>query len=256
MNAAEQQMSDVPRAVSRVPEPTVGFWVVTVLIAGMGETASDFLFTHLAPPLVLVIGLVGLVAALVVQFRARRYVPWIYWVALAVVSVVGTMPADVARVGLGVAPLVVTGVFLVVLVVILAGWYRRGGTLSIRGIHARRPEAFYWAAVFTMFALGTAAGDLTANTLHLGYLVSAIAFGVVMALVMVGRAWFGLNGIAAFWLAYVFARPLGASIADWLAQPSDAGGLGWGTGPVTVALAIVVIGLVGYLARSGANRTG
>jgi uncharacterized membrane-anchored protein len=243
----QQPLPDAQRAVSRVPEVTVAFWVTKVLTTGMGETASDFLFQHLAPAVALAIGLVGLVAALVLQFRAHRYVPWIYWFAVAMVSVFGTMAADVVHVGLGVPYLVSTTFFLVVLGVIFAVWYRSEKTLSIHSIHTRRRESFYWATVMATFALGTAAGDLTAKTLNMGYLSSAVAFAVVIAVPLVAHKWFSLNAIAAFWFAYVVTRPLGASFADWFGTPAYASGLGVGTGPITLLLIVAIIGLVAYL---------
>jgi uncharacterized membrane-anchored protein len=252
MNAvpAQQHIPVVQRVMSRVPDVTVAFWVTKVLTTGMGETASDFLFQHLAPPIALAIGLVGLVTASVLQFRAHRYAPWIYWFAVAMVSVFGTMAADVAHVGLGIPYSASTAFFLVALAVIFAGWYWSEKTLSIHSIHTRRRESFYWATVLATFALGTAAGDLTAKTLNMGYLSSAVAFGVVIAVPLVAHKWFRLNAIAAFWFAYGVTRPLGASFADCFALPKDATGLGWGSGPITLVLTIVIIGLVGYLTKT------
>lgn len=247
---AHPDLPETRRAVSRVPEITAAFWVITVLAAGAGETASDFLFTHLPHVVVLAIGTAVMVVALVFQLRARRYVPRIYWFCVAMAAVSGTMPADVARVGLGIPATAATVFFLVALAVIVACWYWSERTLSIDSIRTRRRESFYWAAVFVMFSLGTAAGDMTANTLHMGYLVSALAFGAVLAVLLAARTWSGLNAVAAFWLTYVVTRPLGASLTDWLAQRPDKGGLGWGTGPVTVVLTIAIIGLVCYLTRA------
>lgn len=251
---ARQRTPVLEHAMSKVPEVTVAFWVTKVLTTGMGETASDFLFQHLAPPIALGIGLVGLVVALVLQFRAHRYVPWIYWFAVAMVSVFGTMAADAAHVGAGIPYSASTAFFLVVLAVIFAGWYKSEKTLSIHSIHTPRRELFYWATVLATFALGTAAGDLTAKTLNMGYLPSAVAFGVVIAMPLVAHNWFRLNAIAAFWFAYVVTRPLGASFADWFAVPKKASGLGWGTGPITVVLTIVIIGLVYYLTKTAGHR--
>jgi uncharacterized membrane-anchored protein len=165
------------------------------------------------------------------------------------VSVFGTMAADVAHVGLGVPYLASTMFFLGALAVIFAVWYRSERTLSIHSIHTRRRESFYWATVLATFALGTATGDLTAKTWHLGYLPSAVVFAVIIAMPLVAHRWFRLNAIAAFWFAYVVTRPLGASFADWFAAPRNASGLSWGTGPITLVLTVAIIGLVGYLAR-------
>jgi uncharacterized membrane-anchored protein len=253
MDVPSLQQAPVAR-MSKVPEVTAAFWVTKVLTTGMGETASDFLFQRLAPPIALAIGIAGLATALVLQFKARRYVPWIYWLAVAMVSVFGTMAADVAHVGLGVPYLASTAFFLVALAAIFFGWHRSEKTLSIHSINTRRRESFYWATVLATFALGTAAGDLTAKTLMLGYLPSAVAFGVVIVVPLVAHKRFRLNAIAAFWFAYVVTRPLGASFADWFALPRNASGLGWGSGPITLVLTIAIVGLVGYLTRGSGSR--
>ncbi|MCU1679815.1 MAG: putative rane-anchored protein [Amycolatopsis sp.] len=245
--AQQQARSGARKALSKVPEVTVAFWVTKILTTGMGEVASDFLFQNLAPPIALGIGLVGLVAALVLQFRAQRYVPWIYWLAVSMVSVFGTMAADVLHVGAGVPYLVSAPLFLAVLAVIFGSWYWREKTLSIHSIHTRRRESFYWGTVMATFALGTATGDLTAKTFHMGYLSSGLVFTAVIALPLVAHKWFSLNAIFAFWFAYVTTRPLGASFADWFGLPSDVGGLGLGSGAITLTLAAVIIACVGYL---------
>ncbi|MEV7387906.1 MULTISPECIES: hypothetical protein [unclassified Streptomyces] len=226
---------------------TVAFWVTKVLTTGMGETASDFLFQNLAPVIALAIGIAGFSVSLVLQFRVRRYVPWIYWFAVTMVSVFGTMAADVAHVGLGIPFAVTAAFFIAVLAAIFARWSATEGTLSIHSIHTRRRERFYWSTVLVTFALGTAAGDLTATTLHLGYLASGILFGAVIAVPLVAHRWFRLNGVIAFWFAYVVTRPLGASFSDWFALAPAKSGLGWGTGPVTLVLTAAITGLVGYL---------
>ena len=255
MDAVAAQQKRVARpTATKVPDPTPTFWVTKVLTTGMGETASDFLFQHMAPPIALAIGTVGLGTALVLQFRARRYLPWIYWFAVVMVSVFGTMAADVAHVGLGVPYLASTTFFLVVLAAIFVGWHRSEKTLSIHSIHTRRRESFYWATVLATFALGTAAGDLTAKTMHLGYLTSAIVFGAVILVPLIAHKGFKFNAIAAFWFAYIVTRPLGASFADWFAAPHPAG-LGWGTGPITLVLTILIVVLVGYIATRS-TRTG
>jgi uncharacterized membrane-anchored protein len=234
------------QAAVKVPEVTVAFWVTKVLTTGMGETASDFLFQHFTHVVTLAVGIAGLTAALVLQFRARRYVPWIYWFAVIMVSVTGTMAADVVHVGLGVPYVASTACFALVLCLIFAGWYGKEKTLSIHSISTRRRERFYWAAVLATFALGTAAGDLTAKTLGLGFLSSGVLFAVVIVVPLVAYRRFRLNPIVAFWFAYIVTRPLGASFADWFAYP---GGPHWGTGPITLVLSLAIIVLVAYMSR-------
>lgn len=235
---------------SKVPQVTALFWGVKVLTTGMGETASDHLGRTLGPIPAGSLGLAGLVALLVLQFRTTRYRPWIYWSAIVMVSVFGTMAADVVHVVAGIPYTVSVIAFSVTLAAILTAWYVSEGTLSIHSIRTRRRETFYWATVLATFALGTAVGDLTAGTLHWGYLPSGILFTVLIAVPALSGRFLGLNAVAAFWWAYVLTRPLGASFADWMGVSTSRGGLGWGTGPVTLALIVPIALLVGYLAVS------
>jgi uncharacterized membrane-anchored protein len=243
----------VRRAASRVPEVTVAFWITKALTTGMGESSSDYLVHRLPPEVAVALGALALAIALTLQFAARRYVPWTYWLAVAMVGVFGTMAADVLHVGLGVPYLASTAFFAVALAAIFALWYRAEKTLSIHSIHTRRREIFYWAAVMTTFALGTAAGDMTAVTLHLGYLASGVMFAVVIAIPALAHWRFGMNPILAFWFAYIATRPLGASFADWMGVSPIRGGLNLGAGPVSLALAILIIGFVIYLSFTPAD---
>ncbi|MGT2426685.1 COG4705 family protein [Amnibacterium kyonggiense] len=230
-----------------MPEPDAAFWVVKVLTTGMGETTSDFLVKTFAPELVVPAALLVLVGALVVQFRARGYHPARYWSAALMVSVFGTMAADVLHVGLGVPYAVSTAAFAIALAAVFAVWWRVERTLSVHAITTTRREGFYWAAVMATFALGTAAGDLTATSLGLGYLGSGILFLVVFAAPGVVFAATRRAAVATFWIAYVTTRPLGASFADWLAVTRDRGGLGLGTGPVSAVLLVAFVVLVSVL---------
>jgi len=236
-----------PMPVSKVPEMTAIFWITKVLTTGMGETTSDFLVHRYNAYVAVALGAIGLVAALTLQARARRYVAWIYWLAVVAVSVFGTMAADILHVGFGI-PYIVSAVFYaLVLVGVFVAWQRSEKTLSIHSIVSPRRECFYWATVVTTFAFGTATGDLTARTMHLGYLMSGVLFAAVMLIPAVGYRFFRLNGILAFWFAYVITRPLGASFADWIGVSHARGGLAVGTGLVSVVLAGAIAGLVGYL---------
>jgi uncharacterized membrane-anchored protein len=206
---------------------------------------------HQLPPVVAVaLGGIALAAALSLQFATRRYVPWVYWLTVAAVGVFGTMAADVLHVGLGIPYLVSTTFFAVALAVIFALWYATEKTLSIHSIYTARRELFYWAAVMATFALGTAAGDMTAVTLHLGYLASGVMFAFVILIPALGHLRFGLNAIFAFWFAYIVTRPLGASFADWMGVPQARGGLDLGPGPVSLALSVLIVGFVVYLSVS------
>jgi uncharacterized membrane-anchored protein len=194
----------------------------------------------------LVTGIV-LAVSLVVQLAARRYVPWIYWLAVVMVSVFGTMAADGVHVGLGIPYVVSSTVFALALAAIFATWFASEKTLSIHSIWNRRRETFYWAVVLTTFALGTAVGDMTAFTLRLGFLTSGLIFAAVIALPALGYWKFGLNEVLAFWVAYVLTRPLGASFADWLAGSRILGGIGLGYGLISMTLALLIVGFVAYL---------
>jgi uncharacterized membrane-anchored protein len=241
-------------ALSKVPvRITAWFWLTKVLTTGMGETTSDYLGRALNPVVAGAIGLLGLAGALALQFRATRYSPWIYWFAVVMVSVFGTMAADVVHVIAGVPYAVSTVVFALLLAVLLVTWYRSEGTLSIHSIGTRRRERFYWATVLTTFALGTAAGDLTAGTLKLGYFSSGVLFAAAIAVPALARV-AGLNAVASFWWAYVLTRPLGASFADWMGVGTVHGGLGWGTGPVSLALAALIVVAVARLAGDDRRR--
>jgi uncharacterized membrane-anchored protein len=235
---------------TKVPQLTVFFWIVKVLTTGMGESTSDFLNQKLGPAIAVPIMLIGLATALALQFRARRYEAWIYWLVVVMVSVFGTSAADALHVVLGIPYIISTAFYLIVLAAIFTAWYASEKTLSIHSVYTPRREAFYWATVLATFALGTAAGDMTATTLDLGYFASGVMFAVLIALPAVAHWRFGLNPILAFWLAYILTRPLGASFADWGAVAQNRGGLGLGTGVVSLSLLAVIIGLVGYLAAS------
>ncbi len=250
LSEAAQPMPLTMQAMRKVPEITVFFWIIKLLTTGMGETTSDYLAHQLDPMLAVALGGFGLAVALILQFLVRRYVAWIYWLAVVMVAIFGTMAADVLHVGLGIPYLVSTVLFSVALAVIFVAWYMSEKTLSIHSISTRRREMFYWATVMATFALGTAAGDMTATTLNLGYFSSGILFAALIAVPALGYWLFGLNEIVAFWFAYIVTRPLGASFADWMGRPSNLGGLGLGTGQISLGLAILIVCFVGYLTIS------
>lgn len=248
----QQDGADLRTPGVKVPEITGLFWAAKVLTTGMGETTSDFLVHNVDPVVALGLGGVGLAASLALQFAVRRYIPWVYWLAVVMVSIFGTMAADAVHVVLGVPYVVSALVFLGVLSGVFFLWFRSERTLSIHSIDTRPREVFYWAAVLATFALGTAAGDLTAYSLNLGYLVSGVMFAAMIALAGLGFSLGRLAAIPAFWSVYILTRPLGASFADWTAMSSERGGLGWGTGSVSLGLAACITALV--LAPSAAGR--
>ncbi len=244
----------------KVPEIELAFWLIKILTTAMGEVTSDYLVHQFDPVIVVPIAGLGLLAALVLQFRARRYVPWIYWLTVVMVAIFGTMAADVLHIGLGIPYLASSAFFALALATVFAAWYATERTLSIHRIDTRRRELFYWAAVLVTFALGTATGDMTASTLGLGYFDSGWLFAGLMALPALAYRLANLNAIAAFWIAYILTRPLGASFADWVGRSRNLSGLGLGTGLVSLGLTIVIVALVAYVtvrptrSRSGSSQ--
>jgi uncharacterized membrane-anchored protein len=237
----------------KVPEVTIFFWVIKLLTTALGESTSDYLVNTYNPYFVVVAGFIGFVTILMLQFRTKHYEPWTYWLTVTMVAIFGTMAADVTHVALGVPYIVSTVVFAIALAIIFVLWQKTEGTLSIHSINTSRRELFYWATVSATFALGTAAGDLTAYTANLGFFSAGILFAIIFALPALGYWLFRINAIFAFWFAYIFTRPLGASFADWTGKSASAGGLGWGDGPVAAVLAICIIALVAYLHATRAD---
>lgn len=234
---------------NRVPEVTLDFWLIKLMAVTMGETAADYLAVNLGLGLtatsLLMTGV--LVMALVLQFAQRRYVPWAYWLAVVLISIVGTLVTDNLVDTFGVPLTVTTAVFTVALAVTFLVWYRVEGTLSIHDVTSFRREAFYWLAILFTFALGTAAGDLVAEEFGLGYLATGILFGMIIASLAIGYFFLGLDAILGFWLAYIFTRPLGASFGDLLSQPGDYGGLGFGTIITSALFLAAIAGIVVFM---------
>ena len=237
-------------AALRVPEITAWFWIAKGLSTALGESTSDYLVRVLGPVPAVGLGFVAFVGSLVLQFSMRRYVAWSYWFTVVMVGIFGTMAADVLHVGFGVPYVVSAVLYAIVLAAVYLAWYRTERTLSIHSVDTARREAFYWAAVVATFALGTAAGDLTASTLHLGYGLSIVLFAVVILVPAIGFRALRWNSVFSFWFAYVVTRPLGASVADWLGKPVSARGLGVGDGPVSLVLVLLIASVVGYLAAT------
>jgi uncharacterized membrane-anchored protein len=246
---------DAARLVAvKVPRITLLFWLVKLLTTGMGEAAWDWMDHSLGQRLALVLSGGALVAALVAQFAARRYNTWLYWAAVVMVSVFGTAVADVMHNEFGVPYTVSTAVLLVAVAAVFALWYAVEKTLSIHSVRSGRREVFYWTAVLLTFALGTAAGDWTADTLSLGYFPSGLLFLVAFLLPAAAHRWLGMNAILAFWLSYIVTRPLGASFADFFAGPDWRGGLSMGFPVITVVLTAMIVAALVHLARTGRDQ--
>lgn len=254
--AAEWVWRRITPAARKVPEITVIFWVIKVLTTAMGEVTSDFLVFQIDPIIAVILGAIGLAVAMALQLLVRRYIAWVYWLAVAMVAVFGTMAADVLHIGLGIPYVVSTTFFALTLAMTFVAWYATERTLSIHSIFTPRRELFYWATVMTTFALGTAAGDMTATTLHLGYFGSGVMFGALFVLPGLAYRFFHVNAIAAFWVAYILTRPFGASFADWAGKSRSLSGLGLGTGEVSIVLTVLIVILVGYLTVSHKDAPG
>jgi uncharacterized membrane-anchored protein len=244
---SERPLTDRRRVLAvKVPEITLIFWVLKLLTTGMGEAMSDFMGQHNVP-IAAAVGIFGLAFALWLQLRTTKYRAPVYWFAVMMVAIFGTMAADGIHDGANIPYSVTTPVFAAVVAATFFLWHRSEGTLSIHSITTRRREAYYWTAVLATFALGTAAGDLTAYSLKLGFWESAVLFAVIIAIPAVGW-WRGrFNPIFAFWFAYVVTRPLGASFADGFSKPTS-GGLHIGDGPVSLVALIVFVRLVAWVA--------
>jgi len=234
-------------ALTKVPEITIMFWVLKLLTTGMGEAMSDFMGDH-SVPIAGVVGVFGLSLALRLQSRQREYRAPYYWFAVMMIAVFGTMSADAVHDGAGIGYDVTTTAFAVITAFVFVVWYRTEGTLSIHSITTRRRELFYWTVVYCTFALGTAAGDLTATFFNLGFGHSILLFTTLICIPAIGWWRFKLNPIVAFWFAYIITRPIGASFADWFGKPQSFSGLNLGDGPVSGVALIVFVALVAYLA--------
>lgn len=238
------------QSLNKVPEITLYFWIIKVLCTTVGETGADYLTYDMHWGLfpTTVFTSVLLAAALYFQFKAKKYVASIYWLAIVLISIVGTLITDNLTDYLKVPLEITTAVFGIALAAVFAIWYGMEKTLSIHTIYTVRREAFYWLAILLTFAVGTAAGDLFAERLELGYRLSAIIFAILIAVVAVAYYGFKANSVVTFWIAYILTRPQGASIADYLIQPKTNSGLGLGTVPVNGFFFIMILGIVVYLA--------
>ena len=230
------------------------FWAIKLLTTAFGESTSDHLVHNVNPYLAVVGGFVLFVIAMMIQLRVDRYIPGVYWLAVAMVAVFGTMAADVLHVEFRVPYIGSTVLFAVLLVAVFWLWSWSEPTLSIHSITTVRRELFYWAAVLATFAMGTALGDLAAYTFNLGFFSAGIVFAVLFALPGLAYLWFRIDAVLAFWAAYVMTRPLGASFADWTGKSTRAGGIGIGDGTMAFVLALLIVIGVVYLTISRADQ--
>jgi uncharacterized membrane-anchored protein len=258
--AAGDRQTLMTSAINKVPAVTLVFWIIKILATTVGETAADVLSTTFKLGLVVTsyVMAAALLIALVVQFRAKRYVPAIYWVAVVFISVVGTLISDNLVENLGVSLATTTAIFTGALAAVFVWWYASERTLSVHAITTTKRELFYWAAILFTFSLGTSGGDLLSESMGLGYGVALAVFAAGIAVVYALFRARVINGVLAFWIAYILTRPLGASAGDLLTATREEGGLGLDRLMVTGVILVVVVVLVVYLTRQerGAERTG
>lgn len=249
--------------LTRVPEITVTFWILKFFTTAMGESTSDSLVFHMNPYIAVMLGAIGFVFALGLKLRLQKYTHLSYWLTALMVAIFGTMAADVLHVAIGVPYIDSTSFFALMLAAVFTLWYMSERTLSIHSVNSTRREIFYWAVVFTTFALGTAAGDLTASTFGLGYFASGILFGILLAIVgaayrisllFSGNRHKARNSVIAYWTAYILTRPFGASFADWTDKPVSVGGLGLGDLRVTLLLSIPIMFFLWLLVTGRVDR--
>ncbi|WP_231637532.1 COG4705 family protein [Paenibacillus sp. FJAT-27812] len=237
---------------NKVPQLTIFFWIIKILATTVGETAADFLDSNLDLGLTNTTFVMSilLIAVLYYQFRLNKYVPVVYWSVVVLISIIGTLITDNLVDNMGVSLVTTTVIFTLALAATFAAWYASEKSLSIHSIITSRREAFYWLAILFTFALGTAAGDLVAESIDLGYWKSALIFAGLIAVVTVAHVRFKLNAVLAFWIAYILTRPLGASLGDYLSQPREDGGLGLGTVVTSAIFLVTILSLVIYLTKS------
>src|SRR3954449_7811746 len=263
MTATVERSIPTARALGRqmlnkVPEITLWFWLIKIMCTTVGETAADYLNVNLGFGLTNTTYIAGvlLAALLAVQFRVRRYVPVAYWSVVVVISVFGTLITDNMSDHYKVPLTTSTPIFAAILAIVFAVWWSFERTLSIHTIVTTRREAFYWLAILFTFALGTAAGDLTAEKFSLGYGVSIALFGGMIAAVAFAHYALRMNAVLSFWLAYILTRPLGASIGDFMSQDSHKyGGMGLGTTLTSYIFLGCILALVAYLTITRRDQT-
>jgi uncharacterized membrane-anchored protein len=251
-NLGDRQTWRLPAMLNKVPEVTLAFWVIKIMSTTVGETGADYLAVHVGLGTGITDGimLTLLVVSLLVQLRARQYVPWRYWLTVVLVSVVGTQITDFLTDRLDVSLYLSTSVFAIALAATFAIWYVVERTLSIHTLFTRRRELFYWTAILFTFALGTAAGDLATEALQLGFRVGVALFGSLIAITALAY-YRSANPILTFWIAYVLTRPLGASLGDLLSQGQSYGGLGLGTIVTSAVFLTIIVVLVTWLSLNG-----
>ena len=238
----------MPAMLNKVPEVTLAFWIIKIMSTTVGETGADYLAVNAGLGVIVTDAITAalLATVLFMQMRTRRMVPWLYWLTVVLISIAGTQITDALTDSAGVSLYASTSFFAVLLAFIFAIWHRTEHSLSIRSIDTRRRELFYWCAILCTFALGTAAGDLATEALGLGFPLGVLIFAALIAITG-AAAFLGMNRVAAFWIAYILTRPLGASLGDLMSQPRTYGGMGFGTIYTSALFLAIIVALVAYV---------
>ncbi|CZQ86337.1 Hypothetical protein Tpal_759 [Trichococcus palustris] len=244
------------KMLNKVPEVTIFFWIIKIMATTVGETAADFLSEtlNLGLTITTIIMSIFLIITLFYQFKAKKYVPKIYWLTVVLISIVGTLITDNLTDNLGVSLVTTTIVFSIALITTFVVWYRSEKTLSIHSIHTVKREIFYWCAILFTFALGTAAGDLISEGLAIGYWKAALMFAALILIDFLAYYRYKLNAVLAFWIGYILTRPFGASLGDFLSQPHADGGLGLGTVGTSALFLLFILSIVIYLTKTEKDK--
>ena len=244
------------KLLNKVPEVTLIFWIIKIMATTVGETGADFLIYNFGWGLMFTAFIMStiLVFVLLAQFESKRYKPSIYWLSVVIVSIVGTLMTDYLTDEYNVPLAISTAIFGILLAIVFSFWHIEEGTLSIHTINTRKRELFYWLAILTTFALGTAAGDLLAESVNLGYLLSGAIFGSLIIVVALAYYLLKINSVLAFWLSYILTRPFGASFGDYLSQSTKNGGLGFGVTNTSIVFLAIIVGLVGFLIQQESRK--
>lgn len=238
--------------INRVPQVTVFFWIIKLMAVTIGETGADFISENIGLGLSNTSLIMGVLmgAMLLFQFKQKRYIPWVYWLTVVMVSIVGTLITDYLVDEAGVSLITVSIVFFVALSLTFWVWYYLEKTLSIHTIFTTRRENFYWLAILFTFALGTGAGDFFSEFLNIGYLHSTVAYSCIVAVIAILCFTKKIGSILAFWLAYIFTRPAGASLGDYLSKPIEEGGAGFGVVTTSLIFLAIIILTIAYLTKT------
>ncbi|AVA35699.1 putative membrane-anchored protein [Cupriavidus metallidurans] len=251
--------STTHHALSKVPEITLGFWLIKIAATTLGETGGDALSMSLNLGYLVSTAIFAVVflAAVSAQIRARAFRPALYWLTIVATTTVGTTLADFADRSLGIGYAGGSALLLALLLLSLAAWYRSMGTVSVDTVNSPKAELFYWVTIMFSQTLGTALGDWTADTIGLGYLGGMLVFVTLLAALAAAYYWTSISRTLLFWAAFILTRPLGAVVGDFLDKPLQSGGLAlsrFSASAVLVSFMVICILLLPQRAAARASH--